>query len=97
MVSHFLTKRVRSHSQCTRRRHAPLRVTDARCKLFAATQAKRSSANHSDRLCKYVARFDYDARFDLDWARMRERAWVNIRTKAHKKARVDARRADGER
>jgi sigma54-dependent transcription regulator len=75
--------------------HAPPRA-DTGIPLFAVTRTQRSSANDSDRLCKYVARFDYLTRFDLDWARMRERAWVNIQTKAHNKARVDARRADGE-
>jgi transcriptional regulatory protein RtcR len=40
-------------------------LADAGRKLFAATRTKRSSVNDSDRLRKYLARFD------LDWTRMR--------------------------
>jgi transcriptional regulatory protein RtcR len=43
-------------------------LADAGRKLFAATRTRRSSVNDSDRLRKYLARFD------LDWSRMRERA-----------------------
>lgn len=39
-------------------------TADAGRKLFAATRSKRSSVNDSDRLRKYLARFD------LDWARV---------------------------
>ena len=39
-------------------------LADAGRKLFAATRSKRSSVNDSDRLRKYLARFD------LDWARV---------------------------
>ena len=39
-------------------------LADAGRKLFAATRAKRSSLNDSDRLRKYLARFD------LDWTRV---------------------------
>jgi transcriptional regulatory protein RtcR len=42
-------------------------LADAGRKLFAATRSKRSSLNDSDRLRKYLARFD------LDWARLRAR------------------------
>jgi transcriptional regulatory protein RtcR len=42
-------------------------LADAGRKLFAATRSKRSSVNDSDRLRKYLARFD------LDWARLRVR------------------------
>jgi transcriptional regulatory protein RtcR len=42
-------------------------LADAGRKLFAATRSKRSSVNDSDRLRKYLARFD------LDWARLRAR------------------------
>jgi transcriptional regulatory protein RtcR len=43
-------------------------LADAGRKLFAATRSKRSSVNDSDRLRKYLARFD------LDWARASERS-----------------------
>jgi transcriptional regulatory protein RtcR len=41
-------------------------LADAGRKLFAATRSKRSSLNDSDRLRKYLARFD------LDWTRVGE-------------------------
>ena len=41
-------------------------LADAGRKLFAATRSKRSSVNDSDRLRKYLARFD------LNWARIEE-------------------------
>jgi sigma54-dependent transcription regulator len=44
-----------------------LSLADAGRKLFAATRSKRSSLNDSDRLRKYLARFD------LDWVRLRAR------------------------
>jgi transcriptional regulatory protein RtcR len=43
-------------------------LADAGRKLFAATREKRSAPNDSDRLRKYLARFD------LDWARVTARA-----------------------
>jgi transcriptional regulatory protein RtcR len=39
-------------------------LADAGRKLFAATRSRRSSVNDSDRLRKYLARFD------LDWTRL---------------------------
>jgi len=39
-------------------------LADAGRKLFAATRSRRSSVNDSDRLRKYLARFD------LDWGRL---------------------------
>ncbi len=43
-------------------------LADAGRKLFAATRSKRSSVNDSDRLRKYLARFD------LEWARIVQRS-----------------------
>ncbi len=43
-------------------------LADAGRKLFAATRSKRSSINDSDRLRKYLARFN------LEWARVSERS-----------------------
>ena len=43
-------------------------LADGGRKLFAATRTKRSSVNDSDRLRKYLARFD------LEWARVGERS-----------------------
>jgi len=43
-------------------------LADAGRKLFAATRSKRNSINDSDRLRKYLARFD------LEWARISERS-----------------------
>jgi transcriptional regulatory protein RtcR len=48
-------------------------LADAGRKLFAATRTRRTSHNDSDRLRKYLARFD------LDWAAVHEgpSAWEN--------------------